>query len=250
MEEKEIMGMITSEYSWEQIIYKIVSLDSLDPWNVDITKLTKGFLVYIGKMKELDFKIPAKYVIIASVLLRMKSDGLRVLDILSVEEAANGTEIIQQTNGNGHEKLDLGPLELPMRRQPTRRVMVAELILSLRKALKTEERRIVRHARARGQIHITEEDIEERIADLYRKIDMLLMKIKNEEISFSSLVGKWERDAVAGAFLPLIYLYHDQKVQCRQERLFDEIFIKKGEAQAASGKAVQKGVKNIKINKK
>ncbi|MBI4020455.1 MAG: segregation/condensation protein A [Candidatus Aenigmarchaeota archaeon] len=248
-QETDIVEMMASEYSWEQIIYKIISLENLDPWNVDLKKLSEGFLKCLAKMKELDFKIPAKYIIIACVLLRMKSDGLRVLDVLAVEETPNGHEVVQ-TSSNGHEKLDLGPLELPMKRHPTRRVMVAELIASLRKALRTEERRIVRHAKARGQINVTEEDIEERIAHLYRKIDLLLLKLKGEEVPFSKLVSKWEKAEVANTFLPLIYLYHDGKVSCKQEGIFDEIFIKKNEEPKAAKPSISQKIRNIKIIKK
>ena len=41
-QEKEIVNLMTSEYSWEQIIYKIVAWEGLDPW--DLLRDTAGEL--------------------------------------------------------------------------------------------------------------------------------------------------------------------------------------------------------------
>ena len=80
------MELITSEYSWEQIIYKVIAWEGMDPWDLDITLLSKSFMAYITKMEELDFKVPAKYIIIAAVLLRMKSDHLDFIEQLVYDE--------------------------------------------------------------------------------------------------------------------------------------------------------------------
>jgi hypothetical protein len=41
MDEKDIMELITSEYSWEQIIYKIIAWEGMDPWNLDLSLLSR-----------------------------------------------------------------------------------------------------------------------------------------------------------------------------------------------------------------
>ncbi len=226
MDEKNIVDLISKDYSWEQIIYQIVAWEGIDPWNVNIVSLSDAFLKFIDKVKELDFRVPAKYIIISSVLLRMKSDHLDFLDIIS-----GGEIMYEEANGHGEikerERFEINPITLPIRRMPKRKIAVSELVDALKRALKTEERREIKGIRARKQIVINEEDITKRIEELYSRINGLITSMKGEEITFSKLVSKWDRKEVADTFLPLVYLDHNKKVECRQEKFFDEIFIKK-----------------------
>ena len=77
-EEENILKMIIEKESWEEIIYYIVNVENLDPWNVDLVKLTDRFLNFINNVKELDFRIPAKIVFVVAVLLRLKADNLSI----------------------------------------------------------------------------------------------------------------------------------------------------------------------------
>ncbi len=76
-DEKKIMQFLTSEYSWEQIIYEVIAWEGLNPWDLDLAKLSRAFVRYLQGIEELDFRIPAKYIMVACVLLKMKSDYLR-----------------------------------------------------------------------------------------------------------------------------------------------------------------------------
>ncbi|MFQ5647788.1 MAG: segregation/condensation protein A, partial [Candidatus Aenigmatarchaeota archaeon] len=231
MDEKQIMQLITSEYSWEQIIYKIVAWEGLDPWDLDLKALSKAFLQYLVRMETLDFHVPAKYIIIAAVLLRMKSDHLKFLEILDGQEMP---EIETEDSGfeldTGTEQLEVTPISAPPKRFARRRVMVDELVTALRRALSSQERRDTRRIKRVGKVKIEQEDVTKRIEQLYERIEALLKRLKDEEIAFSKLVKKWERKEVVDTFLPLIYLDSDRKVRCRQEEMFSEIFIKKREA--------------------
>lgn len=227
MDEKNIVDLISKDYSWEQIIYQVVAWEGMDPWNVNLVTLSDAFLKFINRIQELDFRVPAKYVIISSVLLRMKSDHLSFLDIIhGAEEMA-----AEEPNGHGQQgqrpEIEINPITMPIRRLPRRRIAVAELVDALRKALKTEEKREIRDIKRRRQIVINEADITKRIEELYARINSIMQKASGEEVGFSQLVGKWERKEVADVFLPLIYLDHGKRVECRQDKPFEEIFIRK-----------------------
>jgi len=231
MRESDIMQLITSEYSWEQIIYKIIAWEGLDPWDLDIVALSKGFIEYLVNMERMDFKVPAKYVIIAAVLLRMKSDHLQFIDLrTTMEEDMDDleSEIESTIIGTEPEKFDVTPITAPPKRYTRRKVMVDELIAALRRALNTEVKR-ERVLRARGNIDIKHEDISEKIAELYKRINNLLAHLKKDEIMFSKLVPKWEREKIVETFLPLVYLDNQGKIQCRQEDMFKEIYIRTAE---------------------
>lgn len=235
MDEKEIMDLITSEYSWEQVIHKIIAWEGLDPWDLDLNLLSKSFLQYIKKLKQLDFKIPAKYIIIVAVLLRMKSDHLEFIDLSLEDDAGDLTNDLEEDNINeidtngGIQKFEINPINVPPKRVVQRKIMINELILALKKAIKTKDRRTERRLTARKQIVLKKHNLILRIDALYERIDNLLKKIKNEEVKFSSLVDKWEKKEILNAFLPLIYLENNEKVKCRQPQIFNEIFIKRAE---------------------
>jgi segregation and condensation protein A len=257
LKEKEIMELITSEYSWEQIIYRIIAWEGMDPWDLDITMLSKSFAKYITRMDELDFKVPAKYIIIAAVLLRMKSDHLDFIeqfvygeqDMDSLEEQAESETVPPDRQGF---ELELNPITVPARRQPTRRIGAAELISALRSALRTQERKSERRKRHRKAIQIREDNITSRINELYSRIDSMLSQLRGSEVAFSRILSSGNREEIVNTFIPLVHLEHQRKLECRQDSFFDEIFIskltagriaeiKKGGNKILRGKHAEKG---------
>jgi len=161
MKEKEIIEMIVAGYPWEQVIYKIVAVEAMDPWDMDIAALSSSLLKCLAKMKEMDFKIPAKYLIIAAVLLKMKSEHLQFIELLHENEAENEEDfedemdMFEMDNLEDGSEQDIKPnidilsdaFNLREKRIHKRKVMFEELIESLKKAMKTEKRRERRRAR-------------------------------------------------------------------------------------------------------
>ena len=234
MDEKRIMELITSEYSWEQVIYKIIAWEGLDPWNLNLKTLSDSFVNYLVKVKELDFKVPAKYLIIAAVLLRMKSDHLQYIgDVVSEymkgdEEIADDIAMEDSLNGiNGIEKFEVTPVTVPPKRHPRRKIMITELITALRTVLRTERRRRIRREKRRGRIEIEKDKLTERIDSLYHKINEIMKNLKEDELKFSNLVKGWKREEVIDTFVPIVYLDHAKKIDMRQEKIFDEIYIRR-----------------------
>lgn len=234
MDEKKIMELITSEYSWEQVIYKIIAWEGLDPWNLNLKTLSDSFVNYLVKVKELDFKVPAKYLIIAAVLLRMKSDHLQYIgDIVSeyMKEDEEITEDIAMEDSldgiNGIEKFEVTPVTVPPKRHPRRKIMITELITALRTVLRTDRRRRIRREKRRGRIDIEEDKLTERIDSLYHKINEIMKNLKEDELKFSNLVKEWKREEVIDTFVPIVYLDHAKKIDVRQEKIFDEIYIRR-----------------------
>lgn len=241
MDHTKIMRMITSPSSWEQVIYEVIAFEGLDPWDLDLTKLVEGFLEYMKGLEQMDFKIPAKYVMVASTLLRMKSDHLPLLNYFQEQENGDvveeGSEIIA-----GTEEPALNPLTIPPRRLPQRRVVISELVQALRKVLGTQKRRELRNERAGRWIYIYGDDLGKRISSLYDRINAILSRVRKKEVGFSKLVTEWNKPGVANTFLPLIYLDNQKKVECRQEEIFDEIYVKRGKFQKET-KRVEKQLK-------
>ena len=230
MEEQNLLEMILKEESWEELIYNIVSYESLDPWDIDIIKLTDSFLQYIEGIRILDFRIPAKVVLVAAILLKLKSD---IISPLKIEGTEYYPEDMKMLNEYEQIKLELENMELkpPMERRVKRKVTIDELIDALKKAMRVKQKKdTIRRKlgkRIRAEIG-EEEDIELRIKTLMSDIDLLLTKLKADKVMFSKIIDKWERDEIVRYFMPLLYLSSRGKVNTEQKEFFKEIFISKG----------------------
>jgi segregation and condensation protein A len=223
-EEENILQMIIQKESWEEVIYYIVSLEKLDPWDVDLVKLTDSFLKFIRSVEELDFRIPAKIVFVAAVLLRLKADYLSFF-----EEKEEVLEEAQKPFVDLGIDPNLIQLGYPIKRIPKRQVTLEELIYALKKALAVRERKIERKRiwQAQLQAEIGEEDISKRIDEMLKEIDELMKKLKKTKLEFRRIVKKWNRDQIVDKFVPLLHLEQNQKIQTEQEDYFKEIFISK-----------------------
>lgn len=223
VEEENILQLIIQKESWEEVIYHIVSIENLDPWNINLVKITNSFLNYIDKMKEVDFRIPAKIVFVAAVLLRLKADYLSIF-----EEEETFEEVAKEKPF-----VDLGidpnliKLGLPMKRVPKRQVTLDELITALKKALTVRERKTERRRvwRAQLQAQIGEEDISKKIEEIMKEIDELMKKLNENKLKFSQIVEEWTREQIIGHFVPLLHLEQNKKVRCEQEDFYKDIYI-------------------------
>lgn len=234
--EKEILELLPKENSWEQIIYQVVAMNNIDPWNIDLNVLSKGFADHIMNVEELDFRVSAKWVIIAAVLLRMKSDYIKIMkmdrepaedefmDLDDLEDTELG-EIDTDVHAD-----DVDPIEVSPKRKPIRMITITELVDSLKRVLASEKRRDLKIRKARGKISIKTDDIAVRIENLYSKISSMLNGMKDNKVAFSSIVDKWERERIIDHFMPLMHLENDRKVRCTQKEMFDEIMIKRRDA--------------------
>lgn len=223
--DQQLINLMVSEPSWEDVIIKVVAEEQMDPWSIDIIKLANSFLGYLQKMEQMDLRIPARFILIASILLRMKSDVLtekeeRILIPESDKEADETLRILAS----------LPPLQPPLRRMPLRNVSLNELLSALRKAYEVQERRSERKLRIKRAVEVVlppaeVEDITERINKLLNQINSALAEVDN--IEFSRLVKRWGRKEIVEALLPLLHLSQDGKINLTQEELFKEIFVRK-----------------------
>jgi len=221
-EEENILNLILEKENWEEVIYHIVSIEHLDAWNVDLVKLTESFLRYMKKIEELDFRVPARVIFVAAVLLRLKADYLSIFE----EE-----ETIEQVAQQQFVDLGIDPnliqLGVPMKRIPKRQITLEELMGALKKAMIVRERRTERRKvwRAGLEAQIIEEDIMKRIEEMMKEIDELMRKTNTDKVGFSDIVKKWNRNKIIEKFIPLLHLENDKKIKTEQEDYFKEIYI-------------------------
>ncbi len=232
MEEQVLLERIIKQQSWEDLIDYIVTMEDLDPWDVDLTKLTCKFLEYIETIEMLDFRIPAKVVLVASILLKLKTEITwptirRKPTEYSFDDLQDDLTSFEEIKKRLQEMtLEPGPIRIVKRK-----VTLDELVGALQKAVKVKDRRETKKRRLgrslRKNIDFSEEDIENRINSLMFEIDSFLVQLGSEKVEFSKLVKTWNRDQIIGTFLPILYLASRGKVNTEQEDFFKEIFISK-----------------------
>lgn len=220
--------ILQSERAWEFILLDIVKSEEIDPWDIDITKLTSTYLERIRKMKELDLRIPARIVLAAAILLRMQSETLSL--------TKSDEDMFDELFGGGEEPPAEVPeqvpmLDLRMTRKPLRKITLSDLISTLETALeKSQRERAIPYQVA---LHLPEVDISEMITTLYNKI----YNRPEERIPFSSLVPKKTASSAVDTFLPLLHLANEQKVDLEQEGIFEELFVLKQKAKNIAANA-------------
>jgi segregation and condensation protein A len=223
LNDQQLIGLMISEPSWEDVIVKIVAEEQMDPWSIDLIKLANEFLIYIKKIEELDLRIPARFILIAAILLRMKSDVLT-----EKKEKLFIPESEKESDQSLRILASVPPLQPPLKRIPLRNVTLNELISALRKAYQVQERRIERKTRVKRAVEFAvpapAEDITERINKLLSQINEALIEVDN--IEFSRIVKRWGRKEIVEALIPLLHLAQDGKINLHQEELFKEILVK------------------------
>ena len=201
-----------------QILLELIQTHKLNPWDVDIEKLTDVFLERVREMRELDLRLSGRTLLSASILLRMKSEA--VLDDGRARPAES--ELEESLNLDLPE---LGPIMM-IQRSP-RKITLAELLGVLYDALGEEpvyrrapKRKIEKVVRALSEYHI---NIEKHLDELYEKIKGLATP--ENPVAFSELLVEKSRISIVRTLLLILFLSMQGKITLRQDETFGEILI-------------------------
>jgi len=214
-DEQILIKNIFSGMDWQEVLEEIVVSEGMDPWEVDIIKLTDTFMKYLQTIQKFDFKIPGRFILIAAILLRMKCEIL----FEEEEEKKQQKDIVPPIDIS-----QIPELTPPMERITSRKVSLKELIDALNKAFEFKEHkesRLYRIRHAAMDLIEEPEDVETKIEKIYRKIVS-----RGNLIKFSELVPDWKRKEIVSIFIPILHLEMRGNIQCEQEDMFKEIYIK------------------------
>lgn len=210
VDESHLIKTIVVVSDWEEAIQNIIEEENIDPWNVDIVKLVDAFMNYLRNLTKFDFRVPARFIYVAAILLRLKCEALVVRELKQKEEKPSELDI------------NVPLLDMPIMRVPRKKVTITDLISALNKAIDFEERKKDKKMRVRRNVEnliVPVEDIEVRIKRVYEEI------FARKQTRFSELVGKWERPVIVEKFIPVLHLSNSGVITCEQNELFGEIFI-------------------------
>ncbi|MBS3151056.1 segregation/condensation protein A [Candidatus Woesearchaeota archaeon] len=221
------------EITWQTILYDLVKTEEMDPWDIDISLLAKKYLETIKKLQEMNFAISGKVILASAILLKIKSQKLVEEDLVRFESIINPPE--EEFIPEGLDQESLEALEenkivvIPKMPQPRRRkVSIQDLFSALQKALQVDQRRALRREYALNiPIVVPPErkvNINDLIDNVYNKIISIFKTEK--KLTFDKLVQSSRREDRIAAFVPLLHLDHQRKIDLLQEEHFGDIEIK------------------------
>lgn len=231
------------EVTWQSLIQDLVRVENMDPWDIDISKLSQRYIDMLKKMQALDLRVSGKVVLAAAILLKMKSNYLMDRDILNFDKLMhpeNYTEDALYDDAVQRPNINMDDVRLiPKTPQPRKRkVSIYDLVDALKQALEVKKRR--REILDAIQLPTPEKkiDISVVIADLYNQIEALFSE--NKHLTFSELVPSEKREDKIFMFLPMLHLSNQRRIDLEQKEHFGEIDISlhSGEIERESGSAV------------
>jgi len=215
---KKLDGFEFSEPA--EVLVELAKRGELDPWDVDIGRTTDKFLEYIDTLERRDLRIPARTLLYASILLRMKSDSME--DNQEEEEPEPEAEEEPQPDVRQVEGLPTPPI----RRRTKRPVTLDELITELKKAELVGRRRAMREkwpeSPAEKKLDLShDEGIEEGIAMLGPILDDMFTA--SDKVSFTDIP---KGDNVMN-YISLLFMAHRRQVWLEQEEIFGDLYLKR-----------------------
>ncbi|MBL7147946.1 MAG: segregation/condensation protein A [Nanoarchaeota archaeon] len=221
------------ELTWQNIIYDLIKSKQINPWDIDISLLSKKYLERIKQMKESNLFISGKVVLASSILLKIKSYKLVTEEILNFDNKMNPPEEYQEleellSGAPSPRDFELPKLTIKTPMPRKRKVTLNDLMSALQKALEVNQRRFLRRESLRHtDIKIPEKkvDISNLILEVYNKI-MDFFKTKKETLTFTKLVNSPNRQDKILTFIPLLHLDNQEKINLEQKEHFGEINIK------------------------
>lgn len=234
MKQEQIHELLFSRRAgWQEIIYDLINTEQIDPWDVDIIVLTEKYLEKISKLDEADFYISSKVLLAAALLLKIKSEVLLDKYIKDIDEILFGKK--KDSKEKKQERIELDeeiPEIIPRSPMPRRKkVTLNELVDSLDKAIKTENRRIkkaISYKNALRESSVSKpkrkKSVTDRINEIYNKLNNHFQITEDKTISYTKFVGK-DREERIISFFPLLHLENQKKIWLEQEKHFEEIFI-------------------------
>lgn len=217
--------------TWREVLLALISSNKIDPWNIDLVTLADAFLVKVKELEKVDFFLQANVILAAAILLKYKSEYLRLISQPPIE-------MLPET-----ESFHVGPEEIPIlsfssRIPPRRPITLEELMQEMEKIIKYDDPNRLLNKVPRGGItetvdfEVSEHDVERDMAAILERVGQLS---DHDGLSlFSRLTSGYEAQAVVYTLLCLLHLVQEGNLSLSQDEMFGEIFIRKKQASTPS----------------
>lgn len=202
------------------ILFDLLRLHRVKPWDVDIATLLNTFLGEMKKNGYIDFSASGTALLSSSVVHRMKSEL-----VLKMEEPPKPPVARPDVEVPP-------PLPFPLRFEYTS-TSVAEILRTLQEALESEKAVLAKKPFVLSPPSVFEQfdqflaNIEENIENFYAKL--IKLSIRGLPLSFRDLIrGQPFLEAVR-VFIMLLFLANQKKILLTQDEQATDLFVRLGE---------------------
>ncbi len=191
------------------IIIKLVIKGEIDPWNIDINVLAEKYIKEIKNMYIPDFITASKVLIAASLLLKLKAESLKI------EEDESENKISKKRIFGIKRFYTLDEIALILKEYTSPPL---EYKPSRRKRESQEIKPKVRKNNKQFDYNLHKAVLEDAIKYLEEEIKNFPDLIKFSDLNYPTKPQ---------AFVALLFLDYDNKINLIQEEAFEEIYIEK-----------------------
>ena len=219
------------EVTWQSLLYELVKTEQMDPWDINISSLTKKYIDTIKKLKELDFRVSGKVLLAAAILLKIKSNRLLNEDLSEFDRLLADPEELMEDIAleESYQRQDAleKPILIPRMPQPRKRkVSIFDLVEALEKALEVKKRRVMNSI---PPLHLEAPkktiDITQVLKNVYGRIISFFSSDNKNKLMFSQLTPSQSKEDRIYTFIPLLHLSNERKIELAQKEHFGEIEI-------------------------
>lgn len=202
------------------VLFDLLRLHRVKPWDVDIANLLNTFLAEMKKNGFIDFSASGTALLSSSVVHRMKSEL-----VLKMEQPPKPPI----------PKPDVEvppPLPFPLRFEYTS-TSVAEILRTLQEVLESEREVLAKKPFVLSPPSVFEQldgflsNIEENIENFYAKL--IKLSIKEVPLSFRDLIKGQTLIEAIRVFIMLLFLANDKKILLSQNEEGGDLFVRLGE---------------------
>ena len=195
------------------MIYDLVRRGELNPLSVDVIEVADKFLKEVEKAEELDLRIPARVLLYASILIRMKSE---IIANEISERRQEKEDFEEYTPEFLIEEIDFD-VDFSIAKKSVRRFTTLEDLIRELKAAEEVQRRRKKRKRKRTSpdpLEVPHEEDFERVVEVVKEIIKKLGKrtVKLSEIEGVDLVSK---------YLSVLHLAYRGFISLKQEKIFE-----------------------------
>ncbi|MCX7738648.1 MAG: segregation/condensation protein A [Hydrogenothermaceae bacterium] len=189
------------------IVLKLVAEGEIDPWNIDITVLADKFIQEIKGMHIPDLKYGSKIILVASTLLKMKSESLKI------NQEEKGKKVSRKRIFGIKRFYTLQEIAYLLKEIVQEPLKVVEKVKS---QVKERDKKSKRKQNKNTTFRLVKGGLENTLTYLEEE-----MKYVIGLISFNQLTYPYKPQM----FMAILFLNYENKINLYQERHFDDIYI-------------------------
>lgn len=231
------------ENSWKELLFEIIKTENMNPWDIDVSLLSKKYLNAIKKMKEMDFRLSGKMILASALLLNFKAKKLFNEDIDKLDSLINLATEDDEYNFEGladffssednypsitpeEDAITIPKIQLRAPQPRMRKLTISDLVEALDDAMKVENRRKNRlemREKEKTTVQVKKFDLKEKAISVYNTLVSLFKR--KDKVFLDDLIQSPNREDIIYSFVPLLHLDFSRMINMSQKENFGAVEI-------------------------